>query len=42
MCYFLCLRRLRGTEMQFRKITTEDAAFLAEIFSVPEYALYGP
>ena len=26
--------------MQFRKITTEDAAFLAEIFSVPEYDLY--
>ena len=26
--------------MQFRKITTDDAAFLAEIFSVPEYDLY--
>ena len=26
--------------MQFRKITTEDAAFLTEIFSVPEYQLY--
>ena len=26
--------------MQFRKITTEDAAFLAQVFSVPEYALY--
>ena len=26
--------------MQFRKITTEDEAFLAEIFSVPEYDLY--
>jgi ribosomal protein S18 acetylase RimI-like enzyme len=26
--------------MRFRKITTEDAAFLDEIFSVPEYALY--
>ena len=26
--------------MQFRKITTADAAFLAEIFSIPEYALY--
>ena len=26
--------------MRFRKITTEDAAFLAEIFSIPEYELY--
>lgn len=26
--------------MQLRKITTEDAAFLSEIFSVPEYEMY--
>ncbi len=26
--------------MVFRRIATEDAAFLAELFSVPEYALY--
>ena len=26
--------------MQYRKITTEDAAFLTEIFSIPEYELY--
>ena len=26
--------------MHFRKIATDDAAFLAEIFSVPEYDLY--
>ena len=26
--------------MQFKMITTEDAAFLTEIFSVPEYDLY--
>ncbi len=26
--------------MQFRRITTEDAAFLSEIFSIPEYDTY--
>ena len=27
-------------DMQYKKITIDDAAFLAEIFSVPEYDLY--
>ena len=27
-------------DMQFKRITTDDAAFLAEIFSIPEYDLY--
>ena len=26
--------------MQYKKITTEDATFLTEIFSIPEYDMY--
>ena len=33
-------RGLRGKERQCRKISTDDASFLTEIFSVPEYDLY--